>query len=262
MEFTGKTVLITGASSGIGRELALRISKDGAKLILLARRKNLLEALSAQITGNGGSSVFYECDVSDRNNVRKVFGEIANKHGNINAAILNSGVSARTSLETVDSKIAEVTFNINVMGLIYCVEALTGSILKTPPSIIAGVSSLADGRGFPKSGFYCASKAAASIYLESLRIELAQKGIKVITIKPGFVKTPMTDKNEFEMPFIMPVDKAVEIIYNGLVKEKRIIQFPFPIVFETYLLKLLPNSLFDFFALKHLKQIGNTKGQK
>lgn len=255
MNLTGKTILITGASTGIGKALALKLSSYKTKLVLLSRRISLLQELSAEISKNGSTPFIFKCDVSERDEVLSVFKEIGKKPGVLDLAVLNSGISHRTSIETVESIIAQDTFNINVMGLVHCVEALTGEFFDQPPSIIAGVSSLADGRGFPKSGFYCASKAAATIYLESLRNELVLRGIKVITIKPGFVKTPMTDKNEFEMPFLMPVEKAAEIIYKGLMKEKRIIQFPLPTVFGTKLLRLLPDRIFDFFALNHLKRI-------
>ena len=118
--------------------------------------------------------------------------------------------------------------------------------------IIVGVSSLAEVRGFPKSGFYNASKSAASLLLESLRIELKPFGVKVITVKPGFVRTPMTDKNEFHMPFLMDLDDATNIIIKGLRKEKKVIQFPLPIVFGAKIMKLLPNRLFDYLMSKPL----------
>ncbi len=108
--------------------------------------------------------------------------------------------------------------------------------------------------GSRKSGLYCASKAAASSFLESLRVELSMHNVKVITVKPGYVKSPMTDKNEFPMPFLMEADKAAKIILRGIKKEKKIIQFPFPIVWGAKFVKLLPNSLFDYFTLQHLKK--------
>src|SRR5690606_12156182 len=96
--------------------------------------------------------------------------------------------------------------------------------------IIVGISSLAEVRGFPLSAAYCSSKSAVSIFLESIRIELKKYNIKVITVKPGFVKTHMTDKNEFHMPFLMEPERASEIIIKGIRKEKKIIQFPLPTV--------------------------------
>lgn len=93
--------------------------------------------------------------------------------------------------------------------------------------VIVGISSLGDGKGFPKSGFYSASKAALTIILESLRIELKKYNIKVITVKPGFIKTAMTDKNNFKMPYLMSVEEGSKIILDGLRKDKRIIEFPY-----------------------------------
>ena len=116
--------------------------------------------------------------------------------------------------------------------------------------IIVGVSSLADHRGFSGSGFYCASKSAASIYLEGLRVELKPYNIKVITVKPGFVKTPMTDQNKFKMPLLMPAEKAADIIIAGIEKEKRIIQFPLPMVLLTRLVGLIPGGLYEWLASK------------
>ena len=107
-------------------------------------------------------------------------------------------------------------------------------------------------RGFPKSGFYNASKSAASLLLESLRIELKPYDVKVITVKPGFVRTPMTDKNEFHMPFLMDLDHAAKIIIKGLKKEKQIIQFPWPIVIGSKIMRILPNKLFDYLMSKPL----------
>ena len=120
--------------------------------------------------------------------------------------------------------------------------------------MIVGVSSLADARGYAQSGFYCSSKSAATKLLESVRVELKPHNIKVLTVKPGFVKTPMTDKNEFHMPFLMDVDKAAKIILKGIKKEKRIIQFPFPIVISSRLIRILPNFLFDWLSTRQLPQ--------
>jgi len=124
--------------------------------------------------------------------------------------------------------------------------------------MIVGVSSLADVRGFPKSGFYNASKSAASILLESLRIELKPLKVKVITVRPGFVRTPMTDKNEFHMPLMMNADKAAKIFLEGIKKEKHIIQFPFMIVLSTKLLQWMPAFLFEWLAGRPLPQRKDT----
>ena len=170
------------------------------------------------------------------------------KFGDFDIALLNAGVGFRASVNDFDSSRAEVTFGVNVLGLIYCVEQLLPSMMNRKEGIIAGVSSLADNRGYAGSGFYCASKAAATTFLESLRVELAGYNVKVITIKPGFVKTPMTDKNEFKMPFLMDSDKAAKIILKGLKKENKIIQFPAPTVFGSRLIGALPVYIYDYLS--------------
>jgi short-subunit dehydrogenase len=252
MDFTNKTILLTGASSGIGKAIAEALSNYNSKLILLSRRIDLLSSLKEKLKNSKAEIHIVQCDVSNKIEVKTVFQGILKQHSSIDLAILNAGFGHSVKLEDYNSDFADETFHVNVLGMIYCIEQLLPSFLERKKGIIAGVSSLADNRGFAGSGFYCASKAAASIYLESLRVELSHYGVKVITIKPGFVKTAMTDKNQFEMPFLMQPDKAAQIIVKGIEKEKSIIQFPFPIILSTRLVGLLPN-WFYFFLAKRVK---------
>ncbi len=253
MNFGNKVVLITGASSGIGYELAKQLSGENCKLALLARRIENLEKLAAEIETAGGNAFPFKCDVTDRQNVLDCFREVKKKLGSIDIALLNAGTSSRESVKSFNSSSAERIFGVNVLGMIYGVEALLPIFIEKNRGMLIGVSSLADARGFSKSGFYSASKAAATIFLESMRIELKDYGVKVLTVKPGFVKTPMTDKNEFTMPFLMNTEKAAKIIIKGIKKEKRIIQFPLPTVLGAKLLKLMPDSLFEAIARKQMK---------
>lgn len=255
MNFNNKTILITGASTGIGKELAIELSKENCKLILVARRIELLNKLITDISPNSQSKFLaLKCDVSKKEEVTKTFEEAKSKFGNIDVAILNAGFGENMKVDEYNSELAELTFGANVFGIIYWVEQLLPDFLQKKKGVIVGISSLADNRGFSGSGFYCASKAAASVYLEGLRIELYKYNIKVITVKPGFVKTPMTDKNDFEMPLLMQADKAAKIILKGIKNEKRIIQFPFPIVLATKLVGLLPGWFYEFFAKRNLFQ--------
>jgi short-subunit dehydrogenase len=250
MEFINKVVLITGASSGIGFRLAEELSKENCRLILLARRKNILDKLADLSNTSSGKITTIECDVSKKEDVEKAFEKISKIYNHIDIAILNSGVSYRSSVDEFDSQKAEETFGVNVMGMIYFIEKLLPNFMEQKKGMIVGISSLSDVRGFPKSGFYCASKAAASALLESLRVELQPHNVKVLTVKPGFVKTPMTAKNEFKMPFLMNDVKAAKIILNGIKKEKKIIEFPLPTAWGSKFVKFLPNFIFDFAALK------------
>ncbi|MCP5062676.1 MAG: SDR family NAD(P)-dependent oxidoreductase [Ignavibacteriae bacterium] len=251
MNFENKVVLITGASTGIGKELAITLSKVNCKIILVARRVDLIEKLVDEISHQSKAEFLtLKCDVSKKEEVAEAYKKSTNKFGRIDVAILNAGFGENMQVEEYNSELAETTFGANVFGIIYWVEQLLPDFLKRQSGYIVGISSLADNRGFSESGFYCASKAASSIYLEGLSVELKRQSIKVITVKPGFVKTPMTDKNDFEMPLLMEADKAAKIIVTGIEKEKRNIQFPFPIVLVTKLIGLLPNWLYEFFASK------------
>ncbi|MFN3693488.1 MAG: SDR family NAD(P)-dependent oxidoreductase [Ignavibacterium sp.] len=247
MNLKNKVILITGASSGIGEAVAKKFAEEGALLALTARRKDIIDRIAQQLEVKTRVAS-YKCDVTNTEEVKNVYRQIKIDFGKIDIAFLNSGVSLRSSVKEFSSEKAKQTFDTNVLGLINFVEVILPDFISERNGVIVGVSSLADSRGFPKSGFYCASKAAASIFLESLRIELKPYNVKVITVRPGFVKTPMTDKNEFFMPFLMEPEKAAEIIVNGIKKEKRIIQFPFAISAAVRILRIMPDSLFEYLA--------------
>lgn len=247
MNLKNKVILITGASSGIGEAVAKKFADEGALLALAARRKDLIDKIAQQLEVKTRVAA-YKCDVTNLDEVRNVYRQIKIDFGKVDIAFLNSGVSFRSGIKEFDSVKAKQTFDTNVMGLINFIEVLLPDFISEKNGVIVGVSSLADSRGFPKSGFYCASKAAASIFLESLRIELKPYNVKVITVRPGFVKTPMTDKNEFFMPFLMEPEKAADIIVKGIKKEKSRIQFPLAISLAVRLLRIIPDSLFEYLA--------------
>ncbi len=248
MTLQGKKILITGASSGIGLELAKQLAAKGCSLALLNRRTAITDKLASELSGDKNKIVSIKCDVSCRKEVLNAVSKAEELLGKIDIAILNSGISNRSSVENFDAESTRQIFEVNVLGIVYCVEALLPGFIKANEGTIVGVSSLADGRGFPKSGPYCASKAAVTVLVESLRTELKKHKVKIITVKPGFVKTPLTDKNEFQMPFLMKAEKAAAIILKGIEKEKRMIQFPIPTVLGARLLRVLPDFIFDSIA--------------
>ena len=252
MDLKNKVVLLTGASSGIGYSLAKSLPKENCSLALISRRKNILDELISGIENSNSKILSYKCDVGKIDEVRKTFSQVKNDFGKIDIAILNAGVSHRTDIKEYSAEIAKEIFDANALGIVNCVEQLLQDFIQRKEGMIVGVSSLAEARGFPKSGFYNASKSAASLLLESLRVELKPFNVKVITVKPGFVRTPMTDKNEFHMPFLMNVDKAVKIIIDGIIKEKHIIQFPLPTVIGSKIVKFIPDWLFDYLMRKPL----------
>ncbi len=252
MNLENKNILITGASSGIGYELAKQFVEEKCNLILLARRKAVLESLAQEIRSNSNTILTYQCDIRNKSEVANVFNDIRKKIDHIEIAILNSGVGLKSPVENFDSEVADETFQVNVLGMIYCIEELLKDFLPRKSGTIVGVSSIADVRGFPTNGFYCASKAAITTLLESIRIELKHHNIKVINVRPGFVITPMISINKFKMPFLIDAVKAAGIIIAGIKKEKKIIQFPLGTVLGGKLIKVLPNFVFDFMFSKQL----------
>lgn len=250
MKFTGKTILLAGASTGIGKAIAQKLLKQKCNLVLIARRNELIEEYVKSTDNKESNFLILKCDVSKKEEVVNAFKVIEQKYGGVDIAILNSGIGRTVTVDTFNSKDAEDTFGANVFGIVYWIEQLMPQFLKKKNGVIAAVSSLADNRGFSGSGFYCASKAAATTFLEGLRVELKPYGIKVITIRPGFVRTPMTDQNKFKMPLLMEPERAAEIILKGIEKEKRVIQFPWQIYLATRLIGALPGRAYEWLASK------------
>lgn len=253
-----KTILLTGASSGIGKALAFEISKYNCNLILIARRLEKLEEIKNKITNVNCNVTIYKCDVSNQQEVKEVALDIKSKFGFIDITILNAAVNLKVDLEIYNSQLAEETMNINFMGVVYWLEELLPDYIKNRKGIIVGVSSLADNRGYSVSGTYCASKAALSIYLEGLRIELSKYNIDVLTVKPGFVKTEMTAKNNFRMPFMISAERAAKYIIKGIKKKRKVIQFPFISVIGAKIIGGLPYWLYDFISKKIFSRLHKT----
>lgn len=250
MELKNKKILLTGGSSGIGYALSKKLVLKGNSVAVLARRGDRLLQLTNECKGSEGNLYTYKCDVTDKPGVKEVISEINKTLGGIDIAILNSGIGRPEGIRKFNSENAFEIFNTNVIGVVNCIEMLLPILLTQKSGVIAGVSSLADNKGYSGSGFYSGSKAAVTLILESLSTELKKNGIKVITIKPGFVKSEMTAKNNFKMPFIMEAGKAADIIIKGLIKEKRIIQFPLITATGAKFIGLLPVKLFEFLESK------------
>lgn len=255
MNINGKTILITGASTGIGKALVSQLAKQKVKLAIASRRIELLEELKNALTPYNPNILLLKCNVSNKSDVISAYNQIKEKYGNIDIAILNAGAGHYMNVEKYNSGFAEEIYGANLFGIIYWVEQLLPEFLKRKEGIIAGVSSLADNRGYSGSSFYSSSKAALTNYLEGLRVELYPYGVKIITIRPGFVRTPMTSKNKFRMPYLMSPDKAALIIIDGLKKQKRIIQFPWQMVLITNIVGLIPGWLYEAIAKKQLKKL-------
>jgi len=244
MEFKDKVILISGATGGMGREIAKLLVKEGCHLALLARNENKLKALVDELKSEKADCLSIKCDVKNKNEIKNAVESTKKRFGRIDIAILTAGVLIPNPVEDFKSSIIKDTMDINFMANIYFLEYLLPIMKKQKNSIIAAVSTLPDKRGVPGWGAYGASKAALSLFLESLRAEVLQKyGIKIITIKPGSVKTQMIEK--YPRHGAIEAKDAARIIVNGIRKGKKIIEFPFSQVLIIKLTNLFPVWVYD-----------------
>jgi NADP-dependent 3-hydroxy acid dehydrogenase YdfG len=237
--------LITGASAGIGAALARELARRGHAVGLVARRADLLEALAAEIRAAGGTAMWVSADVTDRAQVEEATARVTAELGPIDLMVANAGtgLAARADRAPVDAWMS--VLRLNIEGAIYSAAAVIPAMVARKGGHIAVVSSIAGFRGLPGNGAYSASKAAVSVFFEALRVDLARSGIAVTIIHPGFVRTPLTAKNRFPMPFLMESDRAARILADGLAARRSEINFPWPMVMVMRLARLLPNWLWD-----------------
>ncbi len=250
--------MITGASSGLGRALAIAYAKMGVNLFLCARNqqkleevKNICEAMQAKV-------VVKSFDICDEKLAEKFIAEIEEHHP-LDLIIANAGISAGTAGGTESFAQVKNIFETNLNGVLNIIHPAIEKMKNRKKGQIALISSLAGFRGLPSSPAYSASKAAVRVYAESLRGNLADFGIEVNAVCPGYIKTPMTDVNDFYMPFLMEVEKAAKIIKAGLEKNKSRLAFPFPLYFVVWLATLLSTKITDPIFAKLPKKKALTK---
>lgn len=216
--------LITGASSGLGRGLALRLARDGYGVGLAARRKERLAEVAGEIEAAGGRAAVLPCDVSVRDEVRAAVAECRDALGGVDLLVANAGVSENTFPDRLDALEVERIHRINFFGAVYAVEAVLPSMLHN--------------------------------FLESLRIDLRDTGVDVTVIAPGYVRTPMTDVNEYSMPFLMDLDDAVERMHRAIRRRKRAAHFPGPLAAFAWIAQILPAGLYDWIGSRMRREKG------
>jgi short-subunit dehydrogenase len=226
MSFAQQVAVITGASSGIGWELAKVLAAQSCKVGLIARRKEKLDALAEEIRKAGATAGLAQADVADREQVRAAVSEIRRQLGPVDLLIANAGVGMPTLLSPVNIADIEQMFRVNVLGTVYAIEAVLPEMLESRQGHLAAISSLGAYKGLPGESAYCASKAAINCYMEGLRIHLRDKGIAVTTICPGFIRTPMTAVNKFHMPWLLQPDDAARRIVRALARRRKVYNFP------------------------------------
>ena len=248
-----KSIWITGASSGIGKALALKFAKEGWQVAASARREDFLNKI-AESNENISS---FPLDVTDSEKCKEIFEQVKNKLQNIDICFFSTGTWDPKKEKEIDVDQMKKVMNVNFFGTLNCIKAVEEYFREKNSGHISIVSSIAGYRGLPNSTGYGASKAALNNLAESLYFDFGRNNVRVSLISPGFIKTQMTDKNQFKMPFLKTAEYAANKIYNGLINGSSFeIDFPKELTLILKFLKILPDSLY----FKIIKKL--TKYQK
>ena len=248
-----KTIWITGGSTGIGKALAIRFANEGWNVAISARRENLLKELSDRYENISP----FPLDVTDKENCKNIFNQVKEKFGEIDICFFSTGTWDPKKEKDIDVEQIENVFKINFFGTVNSIKAVEEYYKNRNEGTIAIVSSIAGYRGLPNSTGYGPSKSALNNLAESLYFDFGRHNVRVCLVSPGFIKTPMTDKNDFKMPFLKTPEFAADKIYDGLVNKKIFeIHFPKELTLTLKFFSILPYKLY-FYLVKKL-----TKFQK
>ena len=247
-----KVIWITGASSGIGRSLAIKFANEGWQVAASARRENLLKELNS-VNSNIHS---FPLDVTDSENCIAVFDKIIEKVKNIEICVFCTGIHDPKSETSLNIEKIKKIMEVNYFGTINSINSIYNYFKEKKSGHISMVSSVAGYRGLPAGGAYCASKSALTTYAESLYFDMKRSNVRVSVIHPGFIKTPMTDQNNFPMPMIKSPEFAANEIFKGLTKSNAFeIHFPKGFTFIMKILQIMPNWLYFKILKKGMKLI-------
>jgi short-subunit dehydrogenase len=247
-----KKIWITGASSGIGKALAIRFVNEGWEVAASARRENLLKELNEKYPNIHP----YPLDVTDTDKCKSVFRDILKKFENIEICVFGTGIHDPKSEKKFNLEKIRKIMEVNFFGTMNSINSIYDYYKEKKSGQISIISSVAGYRGLPAAGAYCASKSALTSFAESLHFEMKRKNIRVSLISPGFIKTPMTDQNDFPMPMMKSPEFAAEQIYVGLTKKNGFeIHFPKMFTYMMKFLRILPSSIYFRFLEKGMKKI-------
>ena len=245
-----KKVWITGASSGIGKAVAEKFASKGWKVAVSARTKAVLDQMS-----KNQNMFSFPMDVTDQTQIKKSFDNILTEFGDLDLCIFSSGTYDPKDESKINSDKIRNVINVNFFGVIDCVKVVEDHFKNKKSGHISIVSSIAGYRGLPNSSGYGPSKAALTNFAESIYFDFKKYGVRVSIISPGFIKTPLTDKNEFPMPFLKTPDYAAEKIFNGLVKSNVFeVHFPKGLTLTLKFLRILPYKIYLFLVDKLVKR--------
>ncbi len=239
-----KTIWITGGSTGIGKALAIKFSTNGWNVAVSARRLELLNELSNKYE----NITAFPLDVTDKNKCLDTFNEIKNKYKNVDICFFSTGTWNPKKEKDIDLEQMKEVFKVNFFGTVNSIKAVEQYFKDKKSGIISIVSSIAGYRGLPNSTGYGPSKSALNNLAESLYFDFKRSNVRICLVSPGFIKTPMTDKNDFKMPFLKTPEYAADQIYDGLInKDVFEIHFPKSLTIILKILSFLPNKI--YFAL-------------
>ena len=245
-----KKIWITGASSGIGKAVAEKFAKEGWQVAVSARRKEILD----QMAKDRNISSF-PSDVVDEENCKITFQKIISEFTEIDLCIFCSGTYDPKKEKEIDIKQSKFIMDVNYFGVLNCVKSVEKYFKDKKNGHISIVSSIAGYRGLPNSSGYGPSKAALNNFAESIYFDFKKYNIRVSVISPGFIKTPLTDKNDFPMPFLRSVEFAAKKIYDGLTKSNSFeIHFPKQLTLILKFLRILPYKIYLFLIYKLYKR--------
>jgi short-subunit dehydrogenase len=233
---------VTGASSGIGRALAVALARQGVRVGAVARRADLLMALADEVRGGGGTIETTVADVADRAALGVAVQTIERVLGPTDLLIANAGMSDHTGAAEMNVPKVEEILRVNFLGVVYAIEAVLPGMLARSRGHLVGISSLAAFKGIPGAAAYCASKAALNGYLEGLRIELQAHGVAVTAVCPGFVNTAIVANNP-PMPFLLEPDAAAARILRALRRRPAVFAFPWPMALLMKLARWVPDGV-------------------
>jgi short-subunit dehydrogenase len=247
-----KVIWITGASSGIGKALSIKFAQEGWIVAASARRENLLQ----ELTKENQNIYSFPLDVTDMNQCKLVFDNIIKKFKDVEISIFGTGIHDPKSEKEFNLDKIRKIMEVNYFGTMNSINSVYNYYNIKKSGQISIISSVAGYRGLPAAGAYCASKSALTSFAESLHFEMKRKNIRVSLVSPGFIKTPMTDQNEFPMPMIKSPEFAAKEIYTGLIKKKGFeIHFPKAFTFMMKILSMLPSSIYFKIVEKGMKKI-------
>lgn len=248
---TGRLAWVTGASSGIGNAVALKLAREGWRVAVSARSAEKLHALAGD---HAGRIFAFPLDITDREAALDTAQAIRAAHGPIDLAIFSAGTYKRDSVRHFDASDLATTMNLNVVGTANTMEAVIPAMIARKQGEIVVIASVAGLVGLPGGGFYGASKAALNNLCQALYPELEREGVRLRIVNPGFVDTPLTQKNDFPMPFLVSSDEAAEAIVSGLKTGRYEIIFPWKMALGIKFLAAIPKSLLFTFTRRMLRK--------